>query len=126
MLLQRLSTTELQLLATYRDEASSDLIQVSGWVGGKVGGWLAVMRLAVCTGGLVFAWPSMLTCTSHPVAQLGAHPVLLLHLCIVQALAAERVEGARRDYHSMELPVGQAAFIPASCSTLFVVTLPFF
>jgi hypothetical protein len=34
MLLQRLSTTELQLLATYRDEASSDLIQVSGWVGG--------------------------------------------------------------------------------------------
>ena len=36
------------------------------------------------------------------------------------------MEGAQRDYQIMELQVGQAAFIPASCSTLFVVTLPFF
>ena len=44
--------------------------------------------------------------------------VLLLHVFLVQALAAERVEGAQRDYQIMELQVGQASFILASCSTL--------
>ena len=44
MLLQRLHTTEQQLLATYRDEASSDLIQVGGWLGGWVGGWVPQIR----------------------------------------------------------------------------------